>query len=286
MKSNTLFPSFLFIALVAPISFFGCSQEAEQPAVEEKAEDAVKEAPPAIAADAIKAAAKKVALVPSPVETQRALKAAGIETTLASLLKPHPFNLKSKELDFVAVRTGVILADLLLTLKSAEKNALINQMNLVQIGMNQLGAGEDIDRTMQDILDRTRADSVSRDDLIQEFDELAGAVIPELDFNGVSRITPLIQAGSWLEGANLVAQAAKGTENPDAVNALLKQPAVVDYFLEYTQTEGQDKAPAAVTETLQSSLNTLKALADKTEPLTAEDLDSVISVTNDVLSLL
>ena len=35
-----------------------------------------------------------------------------------------------------------------------------------------------------------------------------------------------------------------------------------------------------------SSLNTLKALAEKTEPLTAEDTDSVIQVTDGVLALL
>ena len=50
--------------------------------------------------------------------------------------------------------------------------------------------------------------------------------------------------------------------------------------------EGKDKAPAAVTEKLEASLQTLKGLAEKPESLNEQDIDTVIKVTEDVLALL
>ena len=114
-----------------------------------------------------------------------------------------------------------------------------------------------------DMEERVKADSVTRDELLREFDELSGAVIPELEFNGKNRVVPLIEAGTWLEGANLVARAVDSSSNPAAADVLLKQPAVVDYFIKYVKVEGADKAPAVITEQLETALNTLKGLAEK-----------------------
>lgn len=227
-----------------------------------------------------------IALVPSPIETQRSLEAAGIDTQLATLIPEHTFDLEKAETDPAAVRTGVLLADLLLTVKSAEKDQLLKRLVAIEKGMKQLDGGSDIDATLKDLQERVQADAVTRDELLKEFDELSGAVIPELEFNGNARVVPLIQAGSWLEGANLVAQAVKSKSEPAAADTLLKQPAVVDYFIRYVTTEGAEKAPEAVTRKLEESLTTLRTLAEKSEPLTGEDIDQVIKVTSDVLALL
>jgi len=240
---------------------------------------------PGLDAEAMNAA-DNVALVPSPVETQKALEAAGIDTQLSSLIPKHGFDMANADVDHAALRTGVILADALLTVKTSEKKQLLGRLSKIRDGMGQLGGGKDIDATLQDMRDRVKADAVNREELLKEFDELSGAVIPELKFNDNARVVPLIEAGSWLEGANLVAKAVKDNPDTGAADTLLKQPAVVDYFIKYVKEEGAEKAPAAVTEKLESSLNTLKALAEKKGPLNAEDIASVITVTDDVLSLL
>ena len=230
--------------------------------------------------------AENVALVPSPVETQKALEAAGIDTQLASLIPKHDFDLANADTDHAALRTGVVLADSLLTVKTSEKKKLLARLDQIRQGMSQLGGGKDIDATLQDMRDRVKTDAVDRDELLKEFDELSGAVIPELKFNDNARVVPLIEAGSWLEGANLVAKAVKDSPDTGAADTLLKQPAVVDYFIEYVREEGAEKAPATVTEKLESSLKTLKELASKAEPLSAEDIATVVQVTDDVLALL
>lgn len=229
---------------------------------------------------------RKFTLVPSPVETQGALEAGGIDTKLADLITAREFEFDDQDQDDVAVRTGVVIADMLLTVKTASDDQLVDRLGKIKTGMTVLKGGEDIDKTIDEITDRVKAGAVNRDELLKELDELSGAIIPELEFNGVERIVPLIQAGSWLEGANLVARACDAKATPAAADGILKQPHVVDYFIEYVKGEGKDKAPAAVTEKLEASLTTLKGLAEKPEPLNAEDIKTVIQVTEDVLALL
>ena len=38
-------------------------------------------------------------------------------------------------------------------------------------------------------------------------DELSGVMVPELEYEAGDWVVPLIQTGSWLEGANLVSGA-------------------------------------------------------------------------------
>jgi hypothetical protein len=279
---------FAFVSVLSLLVACGGETAAPEPAPEPApTEDPKPETPddPGLDLEAMQNA-ENVALVPSPVETQKALEAAGIDTQLSSLIPDHGFDLANANPDHAALRTGVILADILLTVKTAQKKVLLARLAAIREGMAQLGGGKDIDATLQDMRDRVKADAVDREELLREFDELSGAIIPELKFNDNARVVPLIEAGSWLEGANLVAKAVKDSPDTGAADTLLKQPAVVDYFIKYVREEGADKAPAAVTEKLEASLQTLKALASKEGSLSAEDIAMVITVTDDVLSLL
>lgn len=253
-------------------------EKTEAPAADEHPET------PALDLATLKKSADNVALVPSPVETQRALVAAGVETQLATLVPAHSFDLAQSDLDHAAVRSGVLLGDLLLTVKTAEKEQLVSRLEAVRTGLKQLEGGDDIDKTLTDYVESIQTDAISREELLKEFDELSGAIIPELEFNGKERVVPLIQAGSWLEGANLVARAVKQKGTPNAADGLLKQPAVVSYFQKYVKTEAD--APPQVTTTLDASLQTLHGLAEKKEPLTDADIDTVITTTSNVLGLL
>lgn len=232
-------------------------------------------------------AEKRYALVPSPVETQGALEAAGIDTKLATLIPQREMDFTDEDKDDIAVRTGVVIADMLLTVKTSSDEQLLAHLDHIKVGMKGLDGGSDIDRTIDDLIERVKGEAVSRQELLKELDELSGAIIPELEFNGNERVVPLIQAGSWLQGSNLVARATKAAGKPGSADSILKQPKVVDYFIEYvTKGEGKEKAPAAVTEKLESSLNTLKELAQSPDSLTEENIETVIKVTEDVLALL
>lgn len=239
-----------------------------------------------ISLDELQRAADSVALVPSPIETQRALEAAGIETQLASLIEVRDYNMDETSLETTAVRTGVVLADALLTVRTADKDKQVGNLKGIRDGMTALGGGDDIDSHISDLQERVKNESITTDQLLAEFETITGATIPELEFNGKPRVVPLIQAGAWLEGANLVAKALKAKGDPSAADQLLKQPQVVDYFTRYVREEGGALAPAGVAGTLESSLGTLKGIAEKVDPLNMDDIDTIIQITDDVLALL
>lgn len=241
---------------------------------------------PVIDKSELEKSAENVALVPSPVETQRALEAAGIDTKLATMIPKHEFDMSVTDVEHAAVRTGVVLADMLLTVKNANKEELVERLEGVRTGMKQLNGGEDIDRTLVDYQESVKADAINRDELLKDFDELSGAIIPELEFNNNHRVVPLIQAGSWLEGAHLVAKSVKAKGQPAAGDGILKQPNVVGYFAKYVHDEGSKKAPPQVAKRLEESLDTLKGIAEKKEPLNEADIDTVIEATGNVLALL
>lgn len=263
------------------LTLTACGPDAPAPAPDAAPEERAPEIPPLDKAT-LASSASTIALVPSPVETQRALAAAGVEAELATLVPAHAFDLSDTgDRDRTAVRTGVVLADLLLTVKTADKADLLARMTAVRAGLATLGAGERVDRDLGATITSVEADAASRDELLKTFDELVGSALPELDF-GDTRTLPLLQAGAWLEGAHLVAAALKARKTPGAADTLLKQPDVVRYFQGFVTAEG----PSPLSGTLHGALKTLEGVASKAEPLAAEDVDAVLTATSDVLGLL
>lgn len=278
------FPSILvFLALA------GCPSEekpAETQAQPTQPADTTPAAPPAkLAVDELKATAQNVTLVPSPAEMQKALDKAGIAQGLSTLVPERSLKMDVENKDVVAVRTGVVLADALLTVKDAPKEKLVERLGQVKAGMQSLGGGADIQATLDDLVARIQNDALSRDELLKELDELHGAVLPEIEFEAGEKVVPLLQAGSWLEGSNLVANAIVTANKPEAGTSLLRQPQVVEYFQKYVQVEGQAKAPDEVVKQLDSTLKKLHEIASKPS-LTADDVKEVKTQTDSVLALL
>lgn len=241
--------------------------------------------PTALSMADLQSAALNTALVPSPVETQRALEKAGIADKLSSLIKDRKLKLDVDNKDVVAVRTGVVLADALLTVKESSKESLVERLSLVKSGMNTLGAGNDIQLTLDDLMARIKNDGVTRDDLVKELDELHGAIVPEINYEGGKQILPLLQAGSWLEGANLVATAVIAANKPESGSTILRQPQVVAYFQSYVQAEGPGRVPSDVNKQLDTALSTLYTIAQK-RALLMEDIQQIKDTTDSVLALL
>ncbi|MEL6348135.1 MAG: hypothetical protein AAFV53_33815 [Myxococcota bacterium] len=260
-------------------------EEPEAPAEEAKPE--TPEPKPEIKLDptALKAAAENITLVPSPAEMQRALEKAGLTSRLATMVGERDIKVDAENLDQVAVRTGVVLAEVVLTVKEIPKEKFAARMNELKTGFEKLGAGSDIPATIDDIVGRVNNDAINRDDLLKEVDELSGVMVPELETEAGDWVVPLIQAGSWLEGSHLVSAAIQNEEKFGAADQLLQQPQVVDYFLKYVQREGGAKAPDEVVKQLETTLVKLKELASK-ETLTADDVKEINRATGAVLELL
>lgn len=250
---------------------------ANQPTAKKKA---IKFDPATLAGEAL-----KVALVPSPAEMQKALSNAGLQAQLADMVKSRDISMDVANKDQVAVRTGVILADLVLTVKTASDADQIARLARIKEGMSKLGAGGNVAKTLDELTNKIKSGSGSKGDLLKEFDELSGVLVPELKYEAGDWVIPLIKAGSWLEGAHLVAGAIKKEGKYEEAGKLLKQPHVIDYFIEYVQREGGEKAPDAVLDKLKETLGTLKKVTSKSV-IEEADVNTIHSATAAVLTML
>ena len=239
--------------------------------------------PPPPAADAAKPADE--VLVPSPAQVAAALKDAGITADVEKLVAKGTITVTAENKDEVAVRTGVQLAYLVLTAKTATKPATLARLEAAKAGFAAMGAGSDISKTIDELAERIRNDALNSDDLVVELDQLSRVLVPEVSYEAGPRCVPLIQAGSWLAGTNVVSGAIDASGKPEAATKLLKHPEVVKYFLKYTETEGQAVAPPMIMAKLKVSLEKLSEVANK-DVVGAEDVKAVYVTTGEVLGLL
>jgi hypothetical protein len=259
---------------------------AENPAAENPAAGAPAKAPEkTFTAAELAAAAEEVALVPRPAEMEKALANAGINARLGDMVSDRDISTDHANLDQVAVRTGVVLADLVLTAKTAPKEKTVHNLEKLKQGFKKVGAGNDIQVTIDEMIASVNNDALKGTELVQEMDELSGVLVPELETEAGDWVVPLIQAGSWLEGAHLVSGALKAESKYDAADGMLRQPAVVDYFIKYVDREGGEKAPDEVVAKLKETLKTLKEVASKPK-LEQADVETIHSATGAVLTML
>lgn len=230
--------------------------------------------------------AEELLLVPSPAEMQRTIKNAKLTTELNDLVdSSKTIKVNVDDLDEVAVRTGVIIAQMILTVEKSTDEKILAQFADLKEGFGLLKAGNDISYTIDELVSKIKTKSLTRDDLVIELDLLSGAMVSELEYETGGWVVPLIQAGSWLNGSNLVASAIINESKYDIADSVLRQPNVVKYFKRYVKREGRAKAPDAVVQKLITTLDTLHDITKK-PTLSEADVQTIKTITNDVLDLL
>ncbi len=83
----------------------------------------------------------------------------------------------------------------------------------------------------------------------------------------------------------MTAQAILKEDRIELASELLRLQAVADYFLEYVEGEGQEKAGELVLTVLRTTLVALKAIAEK-ETLERSDVEEVVRLTGHLLGLI
>lgn len=231
------------------------------------------------------AAAVDQALAPSPHETRLAVEKAGISLTFATLLPERNYRFDNADIDRVALRTGVILSDLVLAVKEAETPWLVDELQHLHDGLKAMGAEEGLLSTVADMKAGVENDSISRDELLQQLDDIIG-MAPEGEGVGPDDSSgPLLQAGAWLAGTNMTARAILRSGQLDAADTLLRQKAVAEYFLGYvSEGEGQEKA-GELQALLKATLENMIAVADQ-ETIGREDIEGVRDQTQALVDLL
>ena len=187
--------------------------------------------------------------------------------------------------DQTAIRTGVVMADLVLTVKTANKEEVLLRLGKLKKGLNHLGAGGDINSTIEDFETRVQKAEIKKSELLSEFDDMASVMVPELEYEAGDWVVPLIQAGTWVEGANLVSKAMIKEGKYDGADEFFRQKEIVEYFISYVNREGKERTTAGVAQTLVETLTKLKQVASKPK-LTEADVKEIEKLTSSVLALL
>ena len=207
--------------------------------------------------------AERALVAPTAEETRMAVEKAGLGS-LGSLVPDRNYKLDVPDKDRVALRTGVLLADTVLTVRDAEKDRLVQLLRQVEQGLGQL-----------------ENDAIDREELIKTLDEATARAQEELGEHG-----RFVQAGAWLAGSNLVAQAVLKKGDVTYAGLLLKQPDVAHYYLDYVRSpEGQKKAGADIAAALADTLETLLTISEK-DGLDLSDVEVIQGKTQDILDLI
>lgn len=224
-------------------------------------------------------------LAPSPLELDRQVRAAGLTEGIGALVPTTPPPAPPPEQkDRVAFRTGVVYAHLLLSGRTADKAALLANLTAVAEGMATLGASADLQKTMDTAIVHLRNDTSSREDFLVELDAAVAATDPATGWGSGDQTGPLLQAGAWLAGINLVAKAVVAKADPAAADALLRHPEIPRYFLDYVHTgAGADKVGVFL-DSVKSTLTTMEAIAKKPR-LDLADAAAVVEATDALLQL-
>ena len=218
----------LAVVAMAGLLLAGCPPKEDTPATDE-ATPAQKAPPPETRTDLAQVAAN-TSIVPSPTEVQEAMLHAGVDIRFDSLVQRRKMDLTADR-EAVALRTGMVLADLVLTLNHSEKDVLLADLDDLRTGLKTIGGGNDVDATLGQIAEHVQADAVTRQELWVQVEEMREAAYGELAMEAGSQMVPLVQAGSWLEGTCLLSAAIIQSEEWGNAYNLLRQPDVVGYFL-------------------------------------------------------
>lgn len=239
---------------------------------------------PAVSQGELAALTQRV-LAPSPVETRKALERAGVAADVARLVPSRNLVLDGPNVDVVAVRTGVLLADTVLALDTLADPDLLARMKTLQQGLVRMGAGAGLLATVQGLVDRQTNHGITRPELLQALDETVGAAIPEEGLGPDDRTGPLLQSGAWLATTNVAAEAVLQGGKVDAAGTLFRQKAVADWFLGYVRGAAKAKADEQVLKVLEETLTTLSTLSAK-ESLGEADVRAIRDATGALLGML
>jgi hypothetical protein len=183
-------------------------------------------------------------LSPSPLDIEADLREAGIlEHVQGSVPADVPSVSGMSDQDLVAFQTGVLFANALLGGRTSEKDVFVAQIKGVREGMEVIGTGKGLLATMDNAIDQVVNDTASREDFLEELDAQVGMMVPEEGFGPSDTTGPMLQAGAWLAGINVVATAVVKSGNAEKADKLLRREDVATYFLGYLGTEeGKEKA--------------------------------------------
>ena len=273
---------FIMWSILVQSFLLGCNSQEPSTNPPEKKEDAFQE----VKLDDLEKAAEKatINLVPPPLELQNELIKRGLTSDLSTFVGQKDLSMNIENTDQIALRAGVLISDLVFTIKTAPTSDLITKLDSLKVAFQKLKAGTDIGATIDDLKDSLGAESPDRDKILDEMNDLSMVMVSELKYEAGEWVVPLIQAGSWLEGSHIISSAIAKEKNQEATE-LLKKPGTAIYFKRYINHEGSNKAPPVILNELNKTLDKLESISKKKD-ISMDDVEEVKNLTGNLMKFL
>lgn len=265
-----------FLILTCWIPACGSDDEVAQAPAVQLSNDA------SLAPEVVKAAsAIPSGLIPSPLEIENAVRSAGVAPSLVSRVPADRGYVVTADThpDRVAIQTGVMLTDVILTARTAPAADLAKRLGLVHTGLRALGAESALLSTVKEFENGIAGEVITREALLEEMARITDLMVPEKKWGPSPQTGPLVQAGAWLAGVHMVAVTIIEADRIDAADQLLKHPEVIGYFIGYVSMKND--APSTIVHVLHERLEDLKVRTNKAE-LSRDDVQSIVSTTDGI----
>ena len=225
------------------------------------------------------AAAIPSGLIPSPLEVENAVRKAGVaDSLLDQVPADRGYSIAADtHLDRVAVQTGVLLTDVILSARKADSALLAKRIAKVHDGLKAMGADAELLQTIDEFKRGIAGDVISREALLEEMARITDLMTPEKKWGPSPQTGPLVQAGAWLSGVHMVATSILAADRVDAADQLLKHPEVVGYFRSYLATKND--TPSTILHVLQTRLEDIHTRTKKPS-LGSDDVQTIVSTTD------
>jgi hypothetical protein len=224
-------------------------------------------------------------LAPSPLETQKTLRDLGVSIALHEFVQSESYKFTGNSREQAAIRVGVLLCDLIISIDKASKAEVLKRFSNIIEGMAIMKVGQGLMDMVKEMHTEYANDAMTKQEIVESLDNIAAMSVPGDGFSKDDPTGPLLQAGAWLEGVNLVTKALIKENKIEIANKLLRLEHVATYFLQYAEGEGKEKTTKQILEQMKISLIHLKKISTKKE-ISRTDLDTAVAETERMLSFL
>jgi hypothetical protein len=264
------------------ILLFACSSSS----VEENAEKEEVNTFGKIEVAQLEKVASDVEVIPSPVKMKTELKKAGLNISVGEMIEQKAlpsFDIEDKSR--VAVLTGILLTDLVITVDKASPERIEKVLVKLKKGFEKLKTGNDIQSTIDDLITTVKTPDFDRSSFLDEVDMLSSVLVPELKSEAGTWAIPLIQAGAWLEGVQVISTSIKKEGAYEKGKKLFHHPGIAPYFIRYIDEAGKEKFSNNLNAQIKTALSKLDAYGKKAE-VSKEEIDEVAQIVSDLMGLL
>ena len=221
--------------------------------------------------------------VPNPSEIQNALKALGVSTDVSSLVTEKNFDFRPMDGPQIALNTGVVTADLVLTVDQASNEEIASRVDLIRQGLTELGANQELLDTATQFGERVRAGRLEKDAIVAELDAFQSSFLDGVERYSSTDAAVGLQAGAWVEAVHIISTTLASQDAAGSGAHIFRQPFVVEYFLNYIRANAEKAGDGTLLEGVVPAMEELHTITQK-EALTAEDVATIREKSGTILS--